>query len=410
MLLRLAWRNIWRNKRRTLLTSGAITLGVMALVFLESYRENFWDLMVGELTRAQLGQMQVHGKGYQAEPELGKVVADPDGVEKSLAAALPQARPARRVLGYGLAGTGEQSAAVLVMGIQPDREPSGQGPLTIVAGRDVSEKPAKEAVLGRTLADQLQLTPGPGAELVMVGQAVDGSVANDRFTVVGLADAGNSELDASAVFLNLGDAQDFFGLGQGVHQLLVRMPGREREAELSAQLEALRGALDLSKLEALSWAQMVPELTSMIESKRKSGTSVSLIVFFIVALGVLNTMTMSTFERTREFGVMASLGTRRRRVLGLVITESLLQGLVGLALGAGLAWLLSLAVGSIGTGVLSASGDVMGQRLPAQVSVHLQGKAVVNAAVTVFFTTLVGGLWPAWRASRLKPVEATRYV
>jgi ABC-type lipoprotein release transport system permease subunit len=384
---------------------GALALGVAAIVFIRSMRESLFGQMIDQITGAQIGHIQVHGKGWQAEPELGTVVPDPSSVEARLSKALPDARAARRVLGYGLAGSGEQSAAVLIMGIQPDREPAGRGPFTVLNGRGLSDKPAKEAVIGRALADQLQVAPG--AELVMLGQATDGSVANDRFTVVGVADAGSGELDSSAVFLNLADAQAFFGLGDGVHQLLVRL--NTKDEDVSSHLEALRGALDLGQLEALSWDQMLPELKSLIDQKRQGQASVDFVVFLIVALGVLNAMTMSTFERTREFGVMASLGTRRSGILKLVTTEALLMGVIGFVVGVAMATALALALGTLDMGALSAN-DMMGVRMPAHSRVVLQLASLKSAGLTVLLTVLAGGLWPAWRASRLKPVEATRYV
>jgi ABC-type lipoprotein release transport system permease subunit len=291
------------------------------------------------------------------------------------------------------------------MAIEPEREPSGSGPLTIVRGRNVSAEPAGEVVIGRALADQLEVEPG--GELVMLGQAVDGSTANARYTVVGVADAGSDELDATAVFLSLGDAQDFFGLSFGVHQILIRLPTAQEN--VSAHLEALRGALDLAELEGLSWDQMLPELKTVIDQKRQGQYGIAAVVFLIVALGVFNSMTMSTFERIREFGVMASLGTRPGRIRLLVVTEALLLGLCGLAIGLALAAGLIAAIGSIDMGTLT-SGDMIGVRMPSVFTLRLHSKAVVNATVTVLLTVVAGGLWPAWRASRLKPVEATRYV
>lgn len=404
MLLQMAWRNLLRNGRRTLLTLSALALGVCAIVTGGSYNESIWSKTILQITESQVGHLQIHGAGWQAEPELGNVVADPAAVEARVAKALPGARLAQRVLGYGLAGTEAQSAAVLVMGIQPEREPSGSGPLTIVRGRALSTGTAGEVVLGRALAEQLEVQPG--SELVLLGQAVDGSTANDRYTVVGLADAGSDELDATAVFLNLADAQAFFGLEGGVHQMLVRLLAEEQD--VSSHLEALHGALDLAKLEGLSWDQMLPELKTVIEQKRQGQYGIAAIVFLIVALGVFNAMTMSTFERTREFGVMASLGTRRSGIRRLVVTEALLLGLVGLAVGVALAAGLTAAIGTVELGMMK--GDMIGIRMPSVFTLRLYPQAILNATVTVLLTVVAGGLWPAWRASRLEPVEATRYV
>jgi ABC-type lipoprotein release transport system permease subunit len=407
MLLYLAWRNLWRNKRRTLITTSALTLGVLAVVFIDSYRESMFGEMVGRITSGLVGHLQVHGKGYQSSPEIGTLVRDPKRVEATLARALPGAQTVRRVLGYGLAAVGESSTAALVIGIEPAREGGSDALLSVEQGRALGEAPKKEAVLGRDLARQLEATIG--SELVMVGQAADGSVANDRFTVAGIADAGNSELNSNAIFVHLADAQDFFGLGEAVHQIIVRLPAGAADEELTAPLAALRGSLDLTALEVLSWSQILPELKATIEQKRQSQHFIDLIVILIVGLGVLNAMTMSTFERTREFGVMAALGTRRRRMLALIVTEALLEGLLGCAVGLALAVALLYGMGTIELAGFSQQ-DMLGVRVPSAVRLRLEWSAVKSAVSTSLLTVLLGGLWPAIRASRLEPVEAMRYA
>lgn len=404
MVLKLAARNIWRNKRRTLLSVLALALGVAAIVGFHSFREAAEVEMLRGLTSGLVGHLQVHGRGYQAAPEIGNVVPDAAAVESGVREALPQAQVEPRVIGAGLAGAGDTSAPVMVMGIEP-RNPAVRALLTIDAGRALSASPANEVVLGSSLARALGLPPG--GELVLVGQAADGSLANDRFRVVGTADAGSSEANETAVFLHLADAQSFFALGGGVHQLIVRLPTDEEDLSHPASL--LRGAVDVSRLEVMAWDEILPELKGALDAKRRNSRLINLIVFLIVALGVLNTMTMSTFERTREFGVMASLGTRRRRILGMVLLEALLQGLIGFAAGLFIAWAFLHAIGTAELGGL-VSGDMLGAPMPATLRLSVMPGPVAAAALTALLTVVAGGLVPAIRASRLKPVEATRYV
>jgi ABC-type antimicrobial peptide transport system permease subunit len=225
---------------------------------------------------------------------------------------------------------------------------------------------------------------------------------------VGLAATDSSEMDAHGVFLQLADAQDFFGLGDAVHQVVVRLPGEEQE-DLTRPLSVLKGALDLASLEAMTWSQILPELKGMVEGKRQGQQAVNFIVFLIVALGVLNTTSMAVFERTRELGVMASLGTRPRRLWAMIVTESVLQGLLSFALGVGAAWLVLHAVGTVDLTKVSNT-DMMGVRMPDAVQLHLQTRSVAGAFTVALFTVVAGSLIPAIRASRLKPVEAARFV
>jgi len=407
MLLKLAWRNIWRNTRRTLITVLALTFGIMALVTMNSFREVANAEMFRTITQGLVGHAQVHGRGYQESPDMSNLVPDPVAVEARLANAMPGVKTEKRVLGAGLAASGEVATAVMVTGIEPTN-PSVGVLLSMKKGRALGPEPAREVVIGTTLAEQLGLAPG--GELVLVGQAADGSLANDRFMVAGIADAGSFEANATAVFLHLADAQSFFALGEGVHQVIVRFDVVDDEEELSAPVSVLGGALDLQGLEIMPWTQILPELKGATDAKRKNMRALDFIVFLIVALGVLNTMTMSTLERTREFGVLASLGTRRRRILGMVVLEALLQGVIGFTAGVALAWALLNGLGTVDLSAMGGNTDVMGARLPEALQLAIHPPAVGSAALTTFFIMCAGGLLPSIRASRLKPVEATRYV
>jgi ABC-type lipoprotein release transport system permease subunit len=420
VLLKLAWRSIWRNRRRTIISLLALAIGVMAIVALHSFRIAAYEEMIRSVTRGLVGDIQIHGLGYQDSPEIGTVVTDPAAVEATVAATLPEARTEKRVVGAGLASSVEVATAVMVLGIEP-ANPSVQAVIAVKQGRALATQPARvsrsdqpgeprprvagEAMIGIGLAAELNLAPG--GELVLVGQAADGSVANDRFTVVGTVDTGSSEVNATAVFLHLPDAQSFFALGAAVHQIIVRLPDDAHAPGAAARLGAASGA---TALEIVPWTRILPELKGSMDAKAKNMRVIDLIVFLIVGLGVLNTMTMSTFERTRELGVLAALGTRRDRILGMILLETLLLGLIGFAIGVGLAYALLLGLGSANLGSLGGDTDVLGARLPETIQLAVYGGPVAGAAVVTVLTMLAGGLLPAIRAARLVPVEAMRYV
>ncbi len=409
MLLKMAWRNIWRQKRRTLITVISLTFGVTGIVFMHSYGGGVWEEVVAIMTRTTLGNLQVHGNGYQEEPAIYNTVPDPQAVEAQLAQLIPNAHPLRRVLGFGLVAASELSTAAMIVGLQPDRERASSQLLAVdpaEGGRDLAATPAMEVVVGRDLAAQLEV--GVGDELILLGEAADGSLANDLYQIVGLADAGSAEMNASAVFLHLEDAQAFFALDDGVHQILVNIDGQAED--VSEPVRVLRDALDLETLEVLGWAEIAPELEGIVRSKRQGFHFVDFLVFVIVGLSILNTMAMSAFERTREFGVMASLGTSRRRILGLVVTESLMQCGVGLVAGIVCGVAILYGVGTINLGELVDTSAFGEMRMPKVIVLQPKLSAITSAAVTVVLTALAGGLWPAWKASRLNPVEAVRQI
>ncbi len=399
MLAAIAWRNVWRNARRSLITMSALSVGVAGIVGLYSYREIANEAIVRDLTTGLVGHIQVHGLGYQEAPSISTVIPHPMQVESALQGALPGAKAERRVIGAGLAGAKDRSAPVMVLGV----EPGGTQLYRLVAGHGLTAP--GEVLLGRELAIDLGVEPQD--EMILVSQAADGSVANDRYLVAGTFTSSSAEMDSNAVALALPDAQNFFGLGEGVHQLVVRLPTDEED--VSTQVNALRSALDLKTLEALSWSEMLPEIRSSMASKRKSQGFMDFIIFLIVGLGVFNAMTMSVFERTHEFGVLASLGTRPRRLLAMVMLEALWQGAISFGVGVAVAAALLYGIGVVNLGA-QMGGDVMGVRLPDHLTLGLLPSSLRGAALTAFITAVLGALIPALRAARLKPVEALRHT
>lgn len=402
MLLRLAWRNIWRNRRRTIISLLALAMGVTAIIAIHSFRIIANDELIHAVTRGLVGDVQIHARGYQDEPELGATVPAPARVVGELAAAVPQARAEQRVIGAGLASGAEVATAAAVLGIEPGK-PDARALVSVTAGRFLGATPAHEAVIGTSLAGELGLAPG--GELVLVGQGADGSLANERFAVVGIGDLGTDEANASTVLLHIADAQEFFALGAGVHQIIVRFP----EGGAADGIARMRRRLADGTLEVVAWQQILPDLESSMASKERNSRLLDLIVFLIVALGILNTMTMATFERTRELGVLGALGTRRRRILGMILLESLLLGAIGFAIGVVLASGILYGLGSATLGGLGGT-DFMGVRMPETMTLTVRGAPVIKAAIVSALTMLAGGLIPAIRAARLHPVDAMRYV
>lgn len=398
MLITMAWRNVWRNARRSIITMTAMSVGVAGIVGLYSYREAANELIVRDITTGLLGHLQVHGKGYQEAPSIATVVQNPVQVEAALAGTLPGAKAERRVIGAGLAGSGDRSAPVMVLGLQPES--------TTLYKLASGHTPMKgEVLIGRELAADLEVKEG--GELVLVSQGADGSVANDRYTVAGTFISSSAELDANTVVMPLQEAQSFFALGEGVHQVVVKLP---TEAEdVSPEVNTLRAALDLKSLEALSWSEMLPQMKASIDQKRKNAGFMDFVIFLIVGLGVFNAMTMSVFERTHELGVLASLGTRPRRLLGMILFEALWQAALAFAVGVAIAAAFLYGVGTVDLSSMM-KGDVMGVRMPSHIELSLFPASLKGAAITAFMTAIVGALIPAFRAARLKPVEALRHT
>jgi ABC-type antimicrobial peptide transport system permease subunit len=189
--------------------------------------------------------------------------------------------------------------------------------------------------------------------------------------------------------------------------VVVKLPTYAED--VSPEVNTLRAALDLKSLEALSWSEMLPQLKASMDQKRKNSVGMDFIIFLIVGLGVFNAMTMSVFERTHELGVLASLGTRPRRLLGMILFEAMWQAGIAFVIGVAIACAVLYGVGTSDLSTM-AKGDVMGVRMPSHLELSLFPASLKGAALTAFLTAIVGALIPAFRAARLKPVEALRHT
>ncbi len=406
LLTRLAWRNIWRQRRRTLITAGAMAIGVafcMAMMALiDGVYADLFDLAVGE----NLGHAQVHDPDYpgkraiwESMPDAGSLLAQLDA-EPTVVSVTP------RVYGHGLIAFTDEAYGAQLIGVDPSREDALTRAVDkIVAGRYLAEAPANEVVLGVGLAERLEVQPG--GEVVVVTQAADGSTGNDLFTVVGLLESGSVIQDRGGAWLHLADSQDLLVMPDQVHEIALQAEDR---ASIAPMLSALEPTTGEHGLLLRSWREINPQLAQMMEMAGASSGIFLFIVFGIAALGVLNTMLMSVFERTRELGVIQALGLRPRQLVALVILETFaltaVAAAVGVPIGLGLdAWLVLYGLDL--TAVLDEY-SVIGVAYDPVMMGEFHADKVVQTVFGLFVISGLAAIWPAIRAARLRPVEAMR--
>jgi putative ABC transport system permease protein len=407
LFLTLAWRNVWRNRRRSLLTVLAIALGLTFNIFFRALGDGFHEQMVDNSVRAYIGHIEIHRAGYHDDPALNKTLPDPQGVEAAVRN-LPGLRGySLRVLGDGLASTADNSAGVRVVGIDPAQERT----LTTIdqavrQGSYLDSRQHRPILIGERLATTLKASLDD--KLVLLVQAADGSMGADLFRVVGIFRSGSPELDRGMVYVLRDDAQELFSL-----------PGRITEAalllgssgEVPGAQAALQAALAGQRVEVLTWYEVEPFLQQFIELDDAFFYLMVIILFVVIAIGILNTIMMSIFERVREFGVMMALGTRPRQIVGVVVLEAALLAVVGLLVGTllGTASYLYLGVHGINLASWSEGAAVAGITTTV-VYPKLTAANLVFSNLAVLALVLLVALYPAVHAARLRPVEAIRHI
>jgi putative ABC transport system permease protein len=403
----MAWRNVWRNRRRSLLTVMAIALGVAFNVFMRGVGDGFHEQMVDNSVRSNIGHIQIHRAGYHDNPGLNKTLPAPQQVEQAIRR-LPGLRGySLRVVGDGLASTSENSAGVEIVGIDPAQERSVTTIYrAVVKGEYLKPGMQRPILIGERLA--INLKADLGDKVVLLVQAADGSMGADLFRVAAIFRSGAPELDRGMVFLLRPDAQSLFALGGRLTEAVLLL---DSSRQVPAAQKGLERALAGRDVEVLTWYQVEPFLQQFIELDDAFFYVIVFIFFVVISIGILNTIMMSIFERVREFGVMMALGTKPRQIVKLVVQEAAVLGLAGILIGSGLGSALTLYFAAEGMNLSSwAEGAAALGMTSTVVYTKLTAANLIYSNLFVFAVVLLVALYPAAHAARLRPVEAIRHV
>jgi len=402
-ILRLAWRNTWRNPRRTGLVIAAVGTGIAGCLLTMAVNFGMMLQMVETAIETDVGHLQVHATGWDEQPGLDLHL--PARGERVVAALTqrPEVRAAaRRIRGEGLLQSPRASVGVRVMAVEPAAEPRvSRVPEQLVRGRWLGGD--SRLVIGEGLAASLEVDVG--SKVVLSAQDANGDLTGQVFRVGGLLATASRELNRRAVYLPLGAAQELFGLGDAISEVVAVV---RDDDELDRVVAAVEQEVGQGR-EVRDWRQLRPLLVYMVRSFESSAWVVYLAVFVAMAFGIANVLLMSVYERTREIGTLLAMGMPRRRIVATIAGESLVVTLLGLAVGVAAA---ALAVALLGDGIdLRAFAEGLtdlgvGTRI---VPVLRPGDLWIPLNVAVV-TALLSSLWPALRASRLRPAESLRHV
>jgi putative ABC transport system permease protein len=403
--MRMAWRNLWRNRRRTALALAAIGLSVTLVLAYTSILRAYGQWIVETITGPMLGHVQAHAPLWRKDRLMERTLRGVEAMLVELRSDPDVASATARIYAPALAAREEEGFAVVVMGIDSRAESGAARLLTDV----VEPLREREALIGRQLAELMNVRVGD--EVAVVGQGVDGSLANDLFMVKAVVTTSVDLVNRQGILIELSDAQALFAMPDEAHEIVIHARRPEMASALSRRLA---GASGFAGVEVLDWQALAPEMVTLVRITDLAGLLVLLLVFIAAAAGVANTMVMATFERTREFGMLLALGTHPSRLVRLVIAESIALGVVG-ALAGSLIGILLVAI-THRTGIdyswLAGGGpselSFAGLRFSLRFYPALSAVDVARAIGAVCITSLLAATWPALRASRLQPVQALR--
>ncbi len=407
LFLRIAWRNVWRQRRRTLLIAGAMGAMMALLVFYDGLIGGFEQAIYGNAIQLLGGNIQVHAPGYGdtlgSKPLLP--LTDPDVVVQAAESRLEVVAASKRIVTGGLVTNREGAFAVSIIGIETEKEaditPVAEN---ITKGRYLNPDDGDLIVIGQGLATAMGIDVGD--RITMVGNSRNGQNRQRTMTVVGIYGVGVPSVEKAMIYMSLAEAQSLFGLNGQVTEIVVSLKQIGQEA---AVINAINGSV--SGYEVETWESSFPELKQTMDMKTGVMSYMGVFMLSIAAIGILNLLMMAVFERTREIGIVGALGLKPREITVLFLLEGTLIGVMGAVIGA--------VLGTTVNGIFSVVGLDYSQfanlteytaLISGSIYTQLVPLKVLQHAITVAVIATLAAVFPAIQASQREPAEALHYV
>ena len=413
LLIRLAWRSLWRNWRRSLIAMSAVIFAITLSIVQRGMQYGSYAETIKTAVRVSTGYIQIQRIGYNKSPTLQKSFELNSVIEEALKKTSEVDGTSPRITADALLSYRDQSLGVMIMGVAPKTEDLiTDFPKKIRSGRFLlpdsaaGNNPEPEIVVGDKLLQNLGAQVGDS--VVVLAQGIDGILGNMFVKIVGTFRTGSDEFDRMGVFMNISDLQGFLGMGNRINALALSVRNPD---DLDAIVNRLNPTLKPLGLVTLPWQDLLPQLRQMIELDNSSGVLYIIILLFVVGFGILNTVLMSITERFREYGVMLSLGMSQEKLVVAVAVEVFFMLIIGFIIG-----------NAIGVAVNSywvAHPIVLGGDLaklyqeygfaPVLMS-SLSFKVFLDSSLTILVISIVSAVYPLWRVLRLEPLKGIRYT
>ena len=408
MLLRIASRNLWRAKRRTLITLFTVAFGVWLSVTFTGMGDYTYTRMLDTGARMGFGHVTVQASGYQDAPGIDRPLHGAVTLAARVAARADVAHAVPRVAGQAMFATASRSVGGVLFAIDPRQERPEQNTFlkAIVEGRLFDDPGGRGAVVGEGMAEKLDLRIGKRVVYTMVDK--DGELVSEVARVRGIFRTGVADIDSSFALLPIARVQKLVGYGPDDASYISTFVADHRMTEAVA--DKLRRALSDEGREVVTYRETQPELAGVVLIDRSMNHFFQVLLFLLIGAGVLNTLLMSVLERRREFGVMMAIGALPSELFGLILIESLLVGILGLGVGAVVTtpWFFYLKRVGLDFSEIAGGTSAGGVLVDPVQRIALYPESVLAIGGGVLLLTVLAGLYPAWQAGREPPVETLK--
>lgn len=403
ILAKLAWRNIFRNKRRTIIAATAISIGLAALIFVDAFMIGMRENMIRTATASFLGEAQIHREGFRDEQEVSLTVQALGWVTESLAKEESVAHFTQRTFASSMITSPANVSAINLVGIHPPTEKFlSLIDDAITEGAYFEGDNSRDIVIGAKLAEILETELGDRV-VVTVAQAESGELSQEMFRVSGIYRFAGEEMNSGMAFVRIGKAQEMLAIGSGAHEIAIKFTSVSYAQDPTLPFW---DTYSQHGNEALSWTELMSQLKAILDITTYSKYIMGVVLFGVVVFGIINTLFMSLYERMFEFGVLRAVGTRPFGMARVVLFEAGALAVVSIGLGAILGFVLTAIFTRIGinyTGI-----EMMGVTIQEFIYPVLEVQQFIIYPISVFIFTIIAGLYPARHVAKMAPVDAMR--
>jgi ABC-type lipoprotein release transport system permease subunit len=405
MIIKIAWRNIWRNKLRSFTVMGAVLVGVWALIFLLSFTAGFIQAYVNSAIENELSHLQLHHPYFKEDQDVAFTLPKLPALQTTLAQNEAIKAFATRSLNNGMLATARGSRGIQIRGITPQQEAQvTQLDKKIVAGQYFGQrKKSNPIIISQRLADKLHLKLK--SKVILTFQQANGELTSAAFKIIGLYETGNAIFEEQMVFVEQQDLSRLVGASNQAHEIALQLHDIQTLDKVQAQL-----ASQFPNTLVENYKEISPDV-NLYESQMSVSTyMIVFIVMLALIFGIINTMLMAVLERTRELGMLMAVGMKRHQVFLMIVVETLLLALVAAPIGMLLGYLMVAYYGNVGLDLSAYAAGMDKFGLTDRVYLVLDTAYFYIVTIAVAITAILAALYPARKATRLQPVEAMRQM
>ncbi|WP_062617327.1 ABC transporter permease [Flammeovirga sp. SJP92] len=402
MITKIAWRNLWRNKRRTITSISSIFFAVILAILMRSLQEGSYGQMIDTAARFYLGYAQVHQNGFWEDKSINNLMTDSEEKRKKILSDQNIKGAFGRLETYAMAATDTLTKGVMIVGTEPEGEDQlSKLSLKMTKGKYLSSE-SKNIIIGEGLANYLGINVND--TLALLGQGYHGASAAELYKIQGILKHPNPQMNNQVVYMSLPTVQYFVSATNMLNSYILNVHDNRL---VDKTVEELKTKLDLDTYEVMSWAELSPEMVNLINTDREGGKLMTYILYVVIAFGIFSTILMMTIEREREFGILIAVGMVRRKIYSMLLQESLFIGMIGIASSIIAGFPILLYMENHPIHLEGAQGEAMAKmgmepilRFTASLDI-IWPQAVLMAVIMVICT-----IYPIIHVARLKTVEA----